>query len=438
MRVSAHSRSENVAHLSREAVRHGQALLIRYLVGGSVINALVTSIAALFLLSLGATPFHLGLLATLSQIDKLMRLVGIPLMGRLGKARLLALGRALSGLATGGLVAVAFAGGGSADIGLALLALGARGLLLHTGNTAWWPLVQDNTAGAAIGSFLTRMRLRQRLIEIGLPLAVGSYLGTHPEPSRFGLPFAGAVLATFLSAWYARGVSARPVAPSDSGLWQRLRRVMALPAIRRYSGYLMVRAFLYSASYPFFVVVLTRRGLPFSQAVWLISVMALGQIVSLYFWGRLVDAYGTRPAITLSLALLVGASPAWLLLPGHGGALLVWAAAFYLGFGVVEAGLQMGHTRAMMGVVPAEYQGEGFAVVIYASALGGGVGGLLGGAAFEWVAGRAPVAGLEPALLYLAALQAAVVFQWLMSRRLEGYSSEAGVRDLLMSRGRQR
>ena len=429
------------ARLSSAAARRGQALLIRYLIGGSVINALVTSLAALFLLSLGAAPFHLGVLATVSQVDKVMRLAGVPLMGRLGKARLLALGRALSGAATAGLVAVALScgaqsDGGRAGIWLALVGLAARGLLLHTGNTAWWPLVQDNTSGSAVGSFITRMRVPQRLIEIGLPLAVGWYLGTQPAPARFAPLFAGAVLAALLSAWWARGVPERAPAPADQGLWQRLRQVVAVPAIRRYSSYLMVRTFLRFAAFPFFVVVLTGRGLPFSQAVWLTSLMALGQILSLYFWGRLVDAHGTRPAISLSLLLVFCAWPAWLFVPGGGLPLLLWAALYYLGYGVAEAGLQMGHTRAMMGVVPEQYQGEGFAVVIYAAAFGGGVGGLVGGAAFEWVAQLEAGTRFEPALVYLAALQAGVVLQWLMSRRLHGYADEPSLYRLATCRVR--
>lgn len=419
------------ARLSGAQVERGQALLIRYLVGGSVINALVTSISALFLLALGASPFHLGVLATVTQVDKVTRLVGVPLMARLGKARLLALGRVASGAATAGLVMVAVSGEGRTGIWLALAALAARGLLLHTGNTAWWPLIQDNTSDTAIGSFITRMRVPQRCIEIGLPLLVGWYLGTQPNPARFAPLFAAAVLAAMLSAWWARTVPERAAPERTEGLGARLSQVLSLPPIRRYSAYLMVRTFLRFAAYPFFIVALTRRGLPFSQAVWLTSIMALGQILSLHLWGRLVDSHGTRPAISLSLLLLIGASPAWLLLPQAGAGVLAWAIAFYLCYGVAEAGLQMGHTRLMVGIVPAELQGEGFAVVMYAAALGGGLGGIVGGMLYEVVALCAPVGEMDSGLLYLAGLQAGLVFQWLMSRRLEGYGREPGLRGLV-------
>jgi MFS family permease len=160
--------------------------------------------------------------------------------------------------------------------------------------------------------------------------------------------------------------------------------------------------------------------------------MALGQIVSLYFWGRLVDNHGSRPAITLSLTCLVAMAPAWLFLPSALVPLMLWACSFYLLYGVVEAGLQMGQTRAMMSAVPERYQAEGFAVVMYASALGGAVGGLGGGVAFDRI-GQHVLPGLEmeAGLLYLGAVQMVALVQWLLSRRLAGYSRETGVLGLV-------
>ena len=425
--------TEEQAPLSGKARQRGQDLLIRYLITGSVNNVLVSSIASLFLLSLGATPVHLGLLATFMQIAKLLRLAGVQAMSHLGKTRLLVWGRVLTAAATAGLVSVAVAGRpGMAAIWATLGVLAVRGCLLHTGAAAWWPLVQDNTARAAIGSFLTRMRMKQRLVEIGLPIAVGWYLGAGPLPQRFAGLFAIAAAAALVSAWWIRGLEERRNPAPDKGLWKRVRDVLGVPAVRRYSLYLMARSFVYFASYPFFVVVLTGRGMPVAHFVWMTSVLALGQILSLYFWGRLVDAHGSRPAITVAAIGLACMSPAWLAVPSTVSPLFFWALGFFLVYGILEAGLQMGQTRAMMVAVPAERQGEGFAVVMYGSAVGGGLGGLVGGAVFEWISrGGYAVAGWEASAVYLAISHVAMVFLWILSRRLIGYGSEASVRVLL-------
>jgi hypothetical protein len=396
----------------------GQSRLIRFVLTGAVSNALVPSLAPLFLLSLGASPLHLGLLATCSQLDRLSRLAGVGILGRgVGKTSLMFWGRLLSMPATALLALAAWSGGGPAAVWLAILLFTLRGASHQTGNAAWWPLIQDTTAGSGLGQFMTRMRVRQRLLELTLPLAIGVYLGTGPAPERFAPLFAGGLLALGAGATWIRDVVERQLPPSRGGLASRVGRTMAVPAIRRYCAYLGVRTFVYGASFPFWVVALTERGLPVSQFVWMTSVLAGGQIVSLWFWGQLVDRRGFRPVYTRAYAGFTALSAAWLWMPDGGAALLLWAVPVFLLSGILEAGSQMAQSRAMVDAVPDDLQVEGFAVVIYASALGGGLGGLLGGVAFQHVS-HSGALGLDGTVAYLAATQLAFALPWLLSRRL--------------------
>ena len=159
---------------TRHARRQSQSHLIGIAVSGAANNALLTSIFPLFLLSLGASPVLIGLVATSTHIQKMGRILGLQFMHRTGKAGLFFWGR-LGCLPAGlGLALLAYQGGAgvwAAWIGLAVFTL--RGTVQQIGNTAWWPLVQDNTSKAAFGSFLTRMRLQQRLLELVVPLLVG-------------------------------------------------------------------------------------------------------------------------------------------------------------------------------------------------------------------------------------------------------------------------
>ena len=425
--------AEREERLPRAERLQGQTRLIRLAVSSSVSNAMVGGLSALFLLGLGATPFYVGLLATLGNLDKIVRLGGVRLMPRLGKVGLLFWGR--MGALVPAVVLVALAATGRAGVPAVWAALGVlalRGMLNQAGNTAWWPLMQDNTAGDALGAFLARMRLQQRSLEIVLPLAVGWYLGTHPSSQRFALPFALGLVATGAGGWFVRGASERPMSRPVAGLWQRLFEAMRLPPIRRYSFYLMVHSFLHTAAFPFWVVVLTGRGMAAIYFVWMTSVLALGNVCGLFWWGRLVDRHGSRSALTIALVLEGVLGLAWLGLPSHPSWLIVWAAAVYLVWGVLEGGLQMGQNRAMLDAVPAEYQGEGFTLVIYASAFGGGVAGVLGGAAFQWASQSAlALAGQEPALLYLAGMQLALLGNWYLSTLLTGYDQQTPVRALI-------
>jgi hypothetical protein len=397
-----------LSHLPRQELRRGQIGLIRFVLAGTANNALVQAVGPLFLLSLGAAPFHLGILATFSQLDKIARLGGVQLLGRgFGKTRLMFWGRLLSIPATVLLVLVAIIthDHGHLAIWLAVAVIALRAALQQTGNAAWWPLIQDVTAGAGLGQFLTRMRVQQRLLELALPLAIGIYLADTPSPARFAPLFGGSILVLLLGAMCIRGVAELPSAHAEGSLTARMRQTLAMPAVARFCRYQLLRALFHSACFPFWVIALTERGLPVSQFVWMSSVLAGGQIVSLWFWGRVVDRHGYRPALLPCLSGLCMLSAAWFVLPTGGLGLLLWVGAVYLLWGILEAGVQMGQSRAMVDAVPTDLQAEGFAVIIFASAIGGGAGGLLGGFLFS-AASTYRVAGLDGDILYLAIVQA--------------------------------
>ena len=87
----------------------------------------------------------------------------------------------------------------------------------------------------------------------------------------------------------------------------------------------------------------------------------------------------------------------------------------------------MGQSRAMLDAVSKEHQAEGFAIAIYASALGG----ITGGSLFQWAPA---LAGARGPLFYLTAAQLTFVATWLLSKRLAGYREQTSVRCLLRLR----
>ena len=112
-------------------------------VSGSTNGALLTSIIPLFMLSLGASPFMIGLVATSTHVQKIERIAGLHYMHRIGKTSLFLWGR--MGSAPGlGIAALAY---GSEHVGwaalLGLLLFSVRGAMQQVGNTAWWPLMRN-------------------------------------------------------------------------------------------------------------------------------------------------------------------------------------------------------------------------------------------------------------------------------------------------------
>ena len=331
-----------------------------------------------------------------------------------------------------GLVALALYGGHGSrtSIWLALGTISLMAVFNHTGNTAWWPLVQDNTTRAGLGGFLSRMRIRQRSLDLVLPLAIGWHLGTDPSTRRFAVLYALGLLFNILAAFIIRKISENPVVAPESGYWRGLVDTARVPALRRYGLFAFTYGFTTAAVLPFWVVILTEAGMGAVYFVWMTSVGSLGYVVALHGWGRLIDRHGSRPAFAIALVSKGALGLMWLALPADSLMLILWATTLYFLWGVLESGATIAQNRAMMDAVPGEHQAEGFALAIYASAIGGAGGGLIGGFALQWFTPTAGSSG-DARLLYLAGVQMALLVAWCLSTRLVGHDEQPSVGSLI-------
>ena len=415
--------------------KHGQPRLMGLAVSGSMNNAFITSISALFLLTLGATPFQVGLLASSQHLQRASRLLGLYLIPKLGKTQLMFWGRLSSLLPNIGLVGIAFwFHSGTAAIWLAIVMLTLRGLLQQTGSTAWWPLVQDNADDHSLGRYLARLRIAQRGSELVLPIIVGWYLGTRPPATHFTPLFACALLATLLGSWMVWSVSELPLTNRSEGLFHRIKKVIDYPPARRLTFYMFVYTALYSIGNTFWVVLLTDRGMPYMYFVWMTSVTALGQLTTLTHWGRFVDRHGGRSVMSISLLGMAALGFAWITLPAGPFYLLIWALGIYLIWGMLDGAHQLSRTHTMMNAVLEGYQAETYSLIMYGSSFGGIIGGLMGGALFEWI-----IAQQNPTweVYYLAFAQFSFVGVWLLSQRLPGHHEQPGLYQIARAWGKK-
>jgi hypothetical protein len=402
---------------------------------GAVGDTFITSIAPLFLLALGSSPFYIGLLATTEHIQKIARVVGIKIAPKTGKARLMSASRAIAVIPVVGLSLLgAWGSPGTTAVVIALALIAAREFVRQAGNTVWWALIQDNTAGDAFGAFMARLRIRQRGISLVLPIAVGWYLGTAPEHGRFTWLFVIGVVTSLVGAYWALRISEGAQTPQDQGAFGQLRTAISDPGVAWLSLFMATHMLIYAATGSMWVVALTDRGLGAMAFVWMGSVAALGQLVSLTWWGRLVDTHGSRSTLSITLLGKTALAFAWLILPSSSTGLLVWSALFYLWWGILDGGQNMGRTRAMMDAVTEERQVAGFNAIMYSGSLGGIIGGVVGGWTFGRLSDSAmTVSGFPISLLYLAGVQALTIVAYLISRRLSGYDDQTSTRDLALS-----
>ncbi len=403
---------------------------------GAASDAFIASVASLYLLALEGTSIHIGLLATTEHFQKIARLFGLRIVAALGKARLMAASRISASIPVLLLIALP-----ELDLPLAhavLIAIGVfalREFLRQAGNTVWWPLIQDNTTGDPLGAYMARLRIRQRGAALLVPIAVGWYLGANPTAARFALPFALGIAASFLCGFWASRVSEGPLRQREEGVFGRLLYAYRLKPVWWLSVFMLVYNLLFAATYSFWVVALTDRGVSARAFVWMNSASALGQVCILSWWGRLVDRHGSRSSLSLSLCVKAALGLAWLWMPADHVWLMTWGFGIYILWGILDGGQNLARTRAMMDAVAGDHQVEGFNAIMYASALGGMIGGIGGGALLDWLA-RVPPVGLPFSAdqAYLCVVQMALVAVYVVSRRLHGADGQPTLRSLIANR----
>lgn len=446
--------------LSDESRVHAQKAMTRTAISWAVFHTTsITSVSALYLMSLGAEPFAVGMLATLFAIAPLGQLIGLKLLPRFGKTRLIMIGFRVAMIPLSGLVVLAITGWtGQAAICVALAGYAVTVFIRMIGSTGWWPLLQDVTAGEAIGSFFASLRMRLRMIEIFIPVVVGMYLGRNPAPARFALPIAMGVLATGVGSWLVRKVPERPVTLPSVGLLLRLRLAARGKSVRKYILFIMLCSLYLGLLMPFWVVILKQRGMSEQFVVGMFALRALGHIIGLRLWGKIVDIHNHRPALELSVTIMAMLGLSWLTLPPAvqaGGAeihifaglaiseaelaLIAWAAVFHLIWGFAEGGWMMGQTKAMLNNIPEVYQADGFTLSMLSGALSVAVGSFVGGLCFQALTDR-PVtfAGFDLRVVFLAVGQLSIITILIAASRLTGHNKQISTGRLIATLWRRR
>jgi len=410
--------------LPPEARRRGQHCAIMNALAFHLTGIMAAgSVYTLFLLTLGAEAYLVGLAITFTQISPIVQLAGLRVMHRLGKARTLTAGYLVAVAPVVLLACISLFGKpGDAAIWLAVGCIALYTLALQFGLTGWMPLLQDVSAGDAMGAFFTRMRTLYQAAGAVAALAVGVYLGREPAPSRFALTFALAAAIMLFGIWHVRQIPERPVSNRSPHLMRRLWHAAGISPVRRFLAYNSLLNFVTFMALPFWIVFLKRRGLPDGFIVVLITAASIGNAAGVRLWGWLVDSYDYRPVLTIALLgqFLMGIS--WLGMPLPGSLLYVWAVVFYLIWGAGEAGSLMGQTRAMFSAVPASCQVDAFTLITLCRSACAALGAFIGGRIFQILLSETqPVIHPER---WIALLHIGFLAAWLSAQRLAGYADQ--------------
>ncbi len=412
----------------------GQRALILTAMGAATFNRVVIMrVSKLFLMSLGGTARDVGILDGVIQLGWLGQLVGMQIVPRIGKVRLLRFCRALGILPVIYMAYLAFSGQTGRDAILScIVAYGVLGLLRMLGQTSWWPLLQDNTAGDAVGGFFARLRMSTRIVEICAGIILGWYLIRHTESTGFVVPFIFGVSTLCWTVWFLGGVPESHIRERRAPLLLRMRLVLKAKPARRFLAFTWQFRLIMGLVMPFWVVILRKSGMEPGLIIWVMMSMSFGSLLGQKFWGRMVDRHGGRSTMNICIAAMGLLGLVWLTFPQERISQIIWSATYFVAWGFLTGGFMMGRTWFMLAAVPTVYQTAGFTLCQGSGTIMRAAGAFIGGYIFYWLLGAEDI-GFSNALVYLAIVQLAFLTVFFTLVRLVGFADQTPAREVLLA-----
>ena len=333
--------------------------IVSHPAGNAFALALSEHLPTLALLALGAGESMVGgqsaikTGANLLQLPTLRRVARIPKRKILTRGHLLAVAGMLPLLAFTPLREAAQAGDARpAWIALASLAIASAGISIS--NTVWFPMLRAYIDPARIGRFFGILRSGWHLSLILFYLAAAFWLSRSPGDFAplFGVVFALGVVRLLL-------ISRMPEQSELTGQRIRVREAFKLirssPQLRQLMLTVSTGQALRASVLPFALVML-RREVGFTEAQILATTISnfAGGLVSLYFWGRIIDRRGaaivfrgTSIGMAVLILSLIGVSTG-------GESAFLGALLFFFLYAILSAGFGMADTHVLFKLTPVE------------------------------------------------------------------------------------
>ncbi len=310
----------------------------------------------LALVALGASETLVGLQQTFVSAGQVFQLPTLRAVARFSKRSILVFGQTLAVL---GGVPLLFFGTLAAlpsdlAVSIALASLTATAVGIVVGQTVWFPLLRSYVEADRIGRFFGTLRSGWHFTLIFYFVGAQRWLASHP--GDFG-PLFG--VAWLLGVLRIALVARLPERSERSGARIRVRdafaRVRGSTDLQRYLAGITTSQAVRRSVVPFAIVML-RREIGFSDADLVVTTVAFfaGGLVSLYLWGRAVDAAGPEPVFRWTCLGMAASIAALVAVREPGTSAFALSVGFFFVYSVLSAGFGVADTNVLFRLTPPE------------------------------------------------------------------------------------
>jgi len=384
--------------ITREALEDGKRALVKDAAWASMVGALYGGVILVgFALELGATPWHIGLLAAIPFLAQLAQLPAIALIERLRERRKIAVTAVSVSrfmIATLALVALI------PDRQAALYALlGAQVLITLVGSVGGCSLnswLHQLLAREGLGALFSRRLFWSTVLASAGALTAGYLVQHWPGGERlhaYALAFLVAGLVGFVSTYYLASVP-EPVM-ARNGPPTPLTAMLGAPfrdaSFRRVIVFMASWNFASNLAGPFVTVYLLQQlayGMGTVTTLWIASQIA--NALTMYLWGRISDRLSNKAILAVALPAYFGSLLAlpFTVIPHPHALTMPLLYLIHVVMGTAAGGIALATGNLGLKLAP---QGSGtsyLAAVGLAGATAGGLAAIAGGALADWFATR--------------------------------------------------
>ena len=384
--------------ITREALEDGKRALVKDAAWASMVGALYGGVILVgFALELGATPWHIGLLAAIPFLAQLAQLPAIALIERLRERRKIAVTAvSVSRFMIAALALVALI----PDRQAALYALlGTQVLITLFGSIGGCSLnswLHQLLAREGLGALFSRRLFWSTVLASAGALTAGYLVQHWPGAERlhaYALAFLAAGLVGFLSTYYLASVP-EPVM-ARTGPPTPLAAMLGAPfrdaSFRRVIMFMASWNFACNLAGPFVTVYLLQQlayGMGTVTTLWIASQIA--NALTMYLWGRISDRLSNKAILAVALPAYFGSLIAlpFTVIPHPHALTLPLLYLIHVVMGTAAGGIALATGNLGLKLAP---QGQGtsyLAAVGLAGATAGGLAAIAGGALADWFATR--------------------------------------------------
>jgi MFS family permease len=381
-----------------EDVERGKHALVKDAAWASMVGALYGGVILIgFALELGATPWHIGVLAAIPFFAQVAQLPAIALIEHFRQRRKIAvLAVSASRIMIAALALVALIPDRRAALGMLLAAQVCITLFGSVGGCSINAWLHQLLRGKGLGALFSR-RLFWSTVLASLGALAAGYLVQHwPGAERvqaYALCFAAAGVVGFISTYYISTVPEPRMERTGppTPLLAMLRAPLADIDFRRVIVFMASWNFASNLAAPFVTVYLLKQvgyGIGTVTTLWIASQFA--NALTMYLWGRLSDRLSNKAILAVALPAFFGCVVAlpFTGIPETHALTLPLLYVIHVAMGAASGGIALATGNLGLKLAP---QGRGtsyLAAVGLAGASAGGVAALLGGALADWFAAR--------------------------------------------------